>query len=76
MVIISIIVIIINMSHHFLPQTLFVLLDCAVVQRWVLQFRDQVLPRVAIFSVGWSYTIRLGLMANNSGRHSKPGHPF
>lgn len=56
---IIIIIIDISMSHHFLPQILFVLLDCAVVQSWVLQ--DHVLPRVAILSGGRSHIIRLGL---------------
>lgn len=48
----------ISMSHHFLPQIMFVLLDCAVVQSWVLQ--DHILPRVAILSEGRSHIIRLG----------------
>lgn len=53
---------------------MFVLLDCAVVQRWVLQ--DHVLPRVAILSGGRSHTIRLATGGFKAGRHAKPGHPF
>lgn len=49
----------ISMSHHFLPEILFVLLDCAVVQSWVLQ--DHILPRVAILSGGRSHMIKLCL---------------
>lgn len=55
----------ISMSHHFLPEILFVLLDCAVVQSWILQ--DHILPRVAILSGGRSHMIRLCLDCH-SGR--------
>lgn len=58
----------ISMSHHFLPEILFVLLDCAVVQSWILQ--DHILPRVAILSGGRSHMIRLCLDCD-SGRMTR-----
>lgn len=58
----------ISMSHHFLPEILFVLLDCAVVQSWILQ--DHILPRVAILSGGRSHMIRLCLDCH-SGRMTR-----
>lgn len=43
---------IIVISHHFFPETLFVLLDCAVEHWGILHFRSHVLPRVTILSGG------------------------